>query len=152
LAVDVTWGRVVANCVLVQIGWLAANGHPGSAIQRDTAHFGSTLPKHLCEMANVVEDIVRNVCSAEVRQHSLELSLVPALSNTGRDIEDSTRSSEKVLSLIGSRRDVVLELASVGSLGSSLSNGIIPNQWAGIVVSASSIVVIENCSLVLGSD
>jgi hypothetical protein len=152
LAENIAWRRVVADRVLVQVGRLAANSHSGATINGDAANLGGALPEYLREVTDVVENIIGNVGSTKVWQHGLELALVPALGDTSSDIENIARGSEEVLSLVGSRRDIMLKLASVGSLGSGLSNRIVPNQSTSAVVGAGSVVVVENRSLILGSN
>lgn len=92
-------------------------------------------------MTDVVENIVIKTELAEMGQHGLELALVPALSDTSSDIENGTRSREKVLALAGAIRDVVCEITGVGGDSGSVSNGSIPHQRLSTMVGAGLVVM-----------
>lgn len=92
-------------------------------------------------MADVVEYIITETGLAEVRQHGLELALVPALGDTSCDIENGTGSGKQVLTLAGTVGNIVLKPAGVGGNGCSRSNRSIPHQRRCIVVGASLVVV-----------
>jgi len=100
-------------------------------------------------MTNIVEDSVGDVRLSKVVQHWWELALVPALGDGSSDVEVSPRCGEEVLALADTRRDVMFKSASVGANSGSLSNGIIPDQWTSTMVGTSSVVVVEDCSLIL---
>lgn len=144
MAVNIACRCIVADGVLVQGGRGAAYDHSVATVNGDAANLGGALPDDLCKMTDIVEDIVGDVCLAEVRQHGRELALVPTLSNAGSNIERVARNGEKVLSLTGSVRDVMLEPASLGSKGGGLSTSVIPDQRSSVVVGTGTVVMKQN--------
>jgi hypothetical protein len=132
---------VVADRVFVQIRGLASNHHVSTAIDGGTTDTGGILPEDLGKMTDVVENIVIKAELAEMGQHSLELALVLALSDASGDIENGTRSREKVLALAGAIRDVVCELTGIGSDSGSVSNGSIPHQRLSTMVGTGLVVM-----------
>lgn len=74
-----------------------------------------------------MEDIIGDACRTKVGYHSLKFALVPALGDTSGHIEEVARNGEEVLSLTSSSRNVVCKVAGIGGLGSSLSNGVVPD-------------------------
>jgi hypothetical protein len=150
LSTDIARGIVVADGILVQGGTShATDDHVGSAINRDASDAGSALPENLCKVANIVEHIVGNTGLTEVRQHRLELALIPALSDAGSDVEVLTGDSEQILALTGASRNVMSEVAGVGGLSGSVGNSLVPDQWSSIVVGTSSVVMVKDGILVI---
>jgi hypothetical protein len=101
VVVDITRRRVVANAEHIQVGWGAIDCHVW-AIHGNTTHAGGTLPNHLSEVANLVEDIVGDLSHVIITVHEWELGLVPALCDTSGYVENISRDGEKVLSFVGS--------------------------------------------------
>lgn len=102
-------------------------------------------------MTDLLEDVIRNVVLSKVRQHGLELALVPALGDTGSHVEVVTRYSEKVLAFVDTVGKVVGEGAVLSyHLGVGLAV-VTPGKCVSVVVSPGLVVVVEDGSLVVST-
>lgn len=150
---DIACGRVVANCVLVQVRLRAGKSHLGAAVDGDTADMGGVLPEHLGQMAVLLKQLHVERARGVSRRLlvppvvDISLTLVPGLGDAGRDIVCLSGESEEVLTLAFD--GVVLKVAEFGSrLRRSLTLGA-PLQVGDTVVSTSTVVVPQSRILVV---
>jgi hypothetical protein len=139
---NIASGGVVADSVLVQLRKLAIDHHSITAIEWDAADAGRIFPDQLCQMTNLVKNIIREVGLAIMSHHGSKLALVPALCNGGSDVENCARNGEEVLAFEDAIRNVVLESATLGGNASVGLAIIAPCQRPSTVVSASGIMMI----------
>jgi hypothetical protein len=102
-------------------------------------------------VANLVEDIVRDLGQVIVSVHEWKLGLVPALRNTSGDVENIARNGEKVLSFIDSCGKVVREVTCLGGKASVILTVRTPCQLASAVVRTSVVVMVQDGVHVFGS-
>jgi len=133
---------VVADRELIQLRCRAIDFHIGAAIEGNAANTSGTLPEHLSQMANVVKHSVGNAGLAKVRLHRWKLTLIPALCDACRHVEDCTRDGEEILALVRSFRNVVRKIARLCGNTSVILTGRVPCEWSGAMVRASSVVMV----------
>jgi hypothetical protein len=152
LTANIACRSVVADSILVQHGRGAIDLHVGATVNGNAANLGGSLPKHLGQVANAVEDIFGNVSHfSKVRLHRWELALIPALCDAGGDVERFSRDSEEILALVSSWREVVRKVACLSSNKGIGFAGGVPRQRCSTVVRASSIVMVQHCGLIFTS-
>lgn len=153
MSANIASGVVVADGILVQGGTgHTVDDHVVAAIKRNAPDAGSALPENLREVPDIVEDIVRKAGLAEIRQHCLELALIPALSDASRNVEVLTRDGEQILALTGASRNIMCEVTGSGGLSGSVGNSLVPDQGSRAVVGTSSVVVVKDRILVVRSN
>jgi hypothetical protein len=102
-------------------------------------------------MTDLVEDFIREISIAEVRHHWRELALIPALRNTGGDVESVPRDGEKILTLVGTGRNVMRKCAPLCGDASIGLTSCVPSQGLSAVIGTSGVVVVEDSCLIVRS-
>jgi hypothetical protein len=151
LAAHVASRSVVTDGVLVHRRGRAADDHVAAAVNGDASDTGSGLPDQLRQVTHTVKNVLGNVLLAEIWHHRRQLALVPAVGDARGNVEGVARDSEEVLALTSSLGDEVRKSAFLGRNESVVLAGFTPGQWLGAVVCASSVVVVQHGSFILGS-